>query len=344
MIRDRLARCGKKHYSVEVEYNANLQPLYSETSIRYGLNLNTQERNQELARYASITDELATVDFSSASDTISYELVRELLPPDWFHLLCIFRSDVGSYGEDRFHWQKFSSMGNVFTFELETLIFHALALVVTREAGLNEYWVNTFGDDVILPGIVAQPYLDLCTLLGFTANTEKTFVSGHFRESCGSYWYDGLDIKPIHLKEGFPNVEALYKLANSVRRYAHRISDNTVCDIRFKHCWLYLYTQCPKSLRFQIPEGFGDIGFIDNFDVTIPKLRKLGCGWEGYSFPALRTSSVTRIHEGDGMLLARLKNRSIDRAANNAVDSKSRTTWSVAKATTESWYNLGPWI
>lgn len=42
---------------------------------RYGLDLKTQERNQQLALIASVRGDLATVDFSSASDSISAAVV-----------------------------------------------------------------------------------------------------------------------------------------------------------------------------------------------------------------------------------------------------------------------------
>jgi len=54
---------------------------------RVGIDLTDQSRNQRLAKEGSITGNLSTLDLSSASDTVSYELVRLLLPADWVNAL-----------------------------------------------------------------------------------------------------------------------------------------------------------------------------------------------------------------------------------------------------------------
>lgn len=56
---------------------------------RVGIDIvHAQELHRELARFASIYPTvLATLDLSSASDTIAYRVVEELLPRDWFYLL-----------------------------------------------------------------------------------------------------------------------------------------------------------------------------------------------------------------------------------------------------------------
>lgn len=53
---------------------------------RVGIDLNDQTRNQGLAATAW-RDKQATIDLSSASDTISTQLVIEMLPFEWFSLL-----------------------------------------------------------------------------------------------------------------------------------------------------------------------------------------------------------------------------------------------------------------
>jgi len=65
--------------------------------------LDDQGTNRFLAALGSITGELATLDLSMASDTVSYRLVEYLLRPDWFEALNTCRSPVGFYklGEGR---------------------------------------------------------------------------------------------------------------------------------------------------------------------------------------------------------------------------------------------------
>lgn len=86
----------------------------------------TKEFAQDLHRYlaliGSVTGGLATIDLSNASDTICRVLVKLLLPKDWHTLLSSLRSPFTCLKGRWVRLEKFSSMGNGFTFELETLI------------------------------------------------------------------------------------------------------------------------------------------------------------------------------------------------------------------------------
>ncbi len=97
---------------------------------RFGVDIRDQTRNATMARKGSIDNSLSTIDLSSASDTISYQLVKFLLPEDWFRILDAARSASVTYKGHEIHLEKFSSMGNGFTFPLETLIFWALHAMV----------------------------------------------------------------------------------------------------------------------------------------------------------------------------------------------------------------------
>jgi hypothetical protein len=100
---------------------------------RRGIDLDDQEINQGYAAKA-LELALATLDLKAASDTVSVELVYELLPPDWAFALDALRSHwaLKPSGE-RVRLEKWSSMGNGFTFELETLIFWALSSSVLED-------------------------------------------------------------------------------------------------------------------------------------------------------------------------------------------------------------------
>lgn len=96
--------------------------------LRAGIDLNSQRINANWSRIASKYSYLATVDFSSASDTICWQVIEELLPHDWFCILKTFRSSFSTLNGVTKRISKFSSMGNGFTFELESLIFYVLAV------------------------------------------------------------------------------------------------------------------------------------------------------------------------------------------------------------------------
>lgn len=180
---------------------------------RCGVNLDSQERNQMLALKGSLDGKLSTIDFSMASDTISTETVRLLLPPEWFDHLDRLRSKNYMMDGSIRPYHKFSSMGNGFTFELETLIFYSIARASCEELGVDWEDVSVFGDDVILPGSACELFEKVCNYLGFTVNDEKSFTNGYFRESCGEDYLKGHRVRPVFCKE-LTTVQHVVSLAN----------------------------------------------------------------------------------------------------------------------------------
>lgn len=166
---------------------------------RRGLDLETgQELHRRMAAEASVSEEHVTIDLSNASNTVTYTLVKLLLPDMWFDLLSMFRCSLMKTGRG---WQKlemFSSMGNGYTFELETLIFAALIHSCGGKIGQDSF---VYGDDIIVPKSISADVLALLRYSGFTPNKRKTYTSGHFRESCGGDFLNGHDVRPYYLKE-----------------------------------------------------------------------------------------------------------------------------------------------
>jgi len=164
---------------------------------KWGIDLSSQAKNQEYARIGSIDGSLSTVDLEMASDTLSFNTVALLLPYDWFELLCSFRSSsfVSPWGSG--NYAKFSSMGNGYTFSLETLVFTA----AVRAVGSRQYAV--YGDDIVLETHLVPNLVKLLSFLGFKVNVEKTFCNpqSRFRESCGCDYYKGQFITPFYLRE-----------------------------------------------------------------------------------------------------------------------------------------------
>lgn len=320
--------------------------------LRAGIDLRTQDNNQRLARLSSIDGRLATVDFSSASDSISKELVRELLPPRWYNLLNSMRSTFGTHNNAPIRWEKFSSMGNGFTFELESLIFYAAAFAV-REYLHEDGEISVFGDDVILPERCYELFADFSRFLGFTVNLKKSCYNSPFRESCGAHYYLGINCKPVFLKERLRDVSAIYKLANSVRMLSHRYNSHYGCDSRFRNCWKHLSLRIPKPLRFRIPYGKGDGGLVSNFDEAVPTRARNGI--EGYYYSALAEVGKTRQFDGMAVLFARLKTiegtkinalspQVNDTEYNNSYTLRGRTRLCITRSLANQWYNLGSWI
>ena len=307
---------------------------------RVGINLNSQERNQQLSRVGSKTNHLASVDFSMASDTISVATVEALLPPRWFTVMNILRSKSGRLGKDLIKYEKFSSMGNGFTFELETLIFYAIAVACCEACGDNRSEVSVYGDDVIIPQGSFSLFQRACSFYGFTVNNQKSFSDGPFRESCGTYWFGGISCKPFFLKELINSIHEKTKVANGVRRTSFHGGQYPYCEARFKPVFDLLVQSSHKPLF--ISDGFGDGAFIGNFDEATPSRAKHGI--EGYF--ALTIVTVPLGYESDhhSVLLARLKDRSVDMHFGNTVHVRRRTRYMRKRILVPRWLNLGPWI
>lgn len=288
--------------------------------LRHGIDLRKQSRNQEMARSGSLTLELATIDLSSASDSIASAVVEELLPRRWWLLLDASRSHYGTRGETFVKWEKFSSMGNGFTFQLESLIFYAVALCCAEYLSLGKEQVSAYGDDVILPTACYELFSEMMDFYGFRVNAKKSHFDSTFRESCGAHFFSGIDVKPIYLKDRVDSVPAIYRLANAIRRFAHRRNSRYGCDASFRKVFELLVTSVPSALRLRIPEGLGDGGFISNFDEASPSRVKkgLGAGYQPAPFvvPNVVEVSKTYYDETVGYLLASLwqlkANRDLD--------------------------------
>lgn len=182
----------------------------------FGIDLSYQQNhNRELARLGSLKEAYVTIDLSSASDTVGHKMLKEVMPRNalaWFDLL---RSPVTTLpnGEEQ-ELHMISSMGNGFTFSLETLIFscivssvyHSLNIRMVRPVQESPFKrgnpgnFGVFGDDIIVVPEARHRVLRLLNILGFTVNQEKSFFEGPFRESCGGDFFRGHNVRGVYVK------------------------------------------------------------------------------------------------------------------------------------------------
>jgi len=175
----------------------------------FGIDLSSQPKvNQQLAQVGSTTGRFSTIDLSSASDCISLSLCSKLLPSWVFDTLMEIRSPSTLVGGDAVRLEMMSTMGNGFTFPLQTVIFSALIFAVYRSKGILPVRCDRpldtnfgcFGDDLIVRDDTFHSVIGLLELLGFIPNTEKTFNDGPFRESCGADWHSGHSVRGVYIK------------------------------------------------------------------------------------------------------------------------------------------------
>lgn len=280
----------------------------------FGLHLESQKGNQDLAMIGSSSDELVTADLVSASDTNAHQCVRLLFKyrPDAVSLLEWAR--VG-YSFDKktktlLPLEKFSAMGNGYTFELETIVF--LSLVVACRKILKDHKpFRVYGDDIIVSRNVWPLLSKTLTFLGFNVNTQKTFGDTYFRESCGADYFNGVNVRPIFfkqkVKDGDDFKELCYIYANQLLLSASRLTGGIARDSCYKRAWLHLYLSVPKHLRFRVPDGFDANGFLGDFDEAVPGLKRAKDGWQGYLFRYSYRPSERTARYAYGKLISSLK-------------------------------------
>ena len=185
--------------------------LTSRLKEHWGIDLEFQQfKNRELARVGSWNGSFSTIDLSSASDSISLKMLEWLLPTDFYRWLLRLRSPTSRLPNGRrLELHMISTMGNGFTFPLQTIIFTSIVLSAFRMDGLEpiypfgeregNFGVN--GDDIVVPTRITAKVLRLLKLLGFTPNADKTFVEGPFRESCGGDYFNGRNLRGVYIKK-----------------------------------------------------------------------------------------------------------------------------------------------
>lgn len=210
--------------AIEPSYNTWFQlgvhEVLSRRLSRAGNNITDQRRNGLRAKMSDI----ATIDLASASDTVATETVRLLLTgffssdastsngQDWFEFLGTLRCTHSTLPNgESVKLEKFSSMGNGFTFVLETILFLSVARAVADLTGARAPTV--YGDDIIIDQSAALLLIEALSFLGFEINQTKSFVVGPFRESCGYDWYEGVYVTPLHLR-GKVHYTGVYQLLN----------------------------------------------------------------------------------------------------------------------------------
>ncbi len=185
--------------------------------------------NQWMARSGSLNGEYATIDLSSASDTIGLGLLSYILPEALNKDLGMLRSPYTVYGGKSIKLNMVSTMGNGFTFPLQTWIFANLVLACMIEKGLpirdiyNKRRYSVFGDDIICPSGIYDYVCRMLGACGFTVNGSKSFAVGPFRESCGGDFFLGTNVRSVYLKECTSDSH-VYSLINRLVDWTERHS------------------------------------------------------------------------------------------------------------------------
>jgi hypothetical protein len=255
---------------------------------RVGINLQDQSLNQRMAREGSLDDSedgFVTIDLSSASDSISRGVVANLLPPEWVELLNSTRSGAGTIDGVSFRYHKFCSMGNGFCFPLETLLFTAAC--VATDCGTPGIDFSVYGDDIIVRKKHSANLITFLSVLGFSVNSDKTFLQGPFRESCGADWFGGEDVRPFTLDFELDSLSSLFKFLNlSSRNERSKLFFLGVRDV--------ILSRIPTVFRFFRPfVGNEDSGIdVDKDEFLLCRHAKWNFSLQCWSWLELQSSGV----------------------------------------------------
>lgn len=314
---------------------------------KVGVNLQDQSINQTLALKGSLTGSLATLDLKAASDGVSWFLCQELLPPDWVSAIKLCRSPTGILPDGSSHYyRKVSSMGNGFTFELESLIFWALIESCCDYLGLHGATISVYGDDLIIPTEAVSLTLDILRCLGFEPNMSKSFWSGEFRESCGEHYSHGSNVSPFYIRKNIEDPHDHILVANLLREWA---SANLPwgCDKRCERTWNRVLDSVPSRYRCFGPlyrnGQLNDSSFGVDWDFASPS--KARNGYEGWQFHYVAQVSKPRRIDHIGALIGSLDVRSGVRPPKETTRYNSPGVRLKVKTSTErQWHDSGPWL
>lgn len=226
-----------------------------------------------LAKLGSVTGHLNTGDLVGASNSVTVGHIHAFFPSSWTRVMNDLRERFGYNEEDSslILWEKMSTMGNGYTFEMETALFYALC----QAACGNSNAVSVFGDDLIYPAFHHDKVVEAFIWAGFTFNRSKTYHGASpFRESCGRYYYKGVDVKPFYLQRVPSSIGDIIKLHNDVMSW---LAGQHGTDVS---AWQSVIDECrdvvPKS--FWGPPGMAGCLWADVDECRLTR----HAGWQAY--------------------------------------------------------------
>lgn len=249
-----------------------------------GINIKTaQMRHRMLAKRFSVNRSHVTADLSSASDSFNRELVRRLLPAIWYKKIVFGLPRHYIDSGTRYSLQSIMTMGMGHTFPLQTLLFTCLLRAVKTLLG-SDGLISVYGDDLIYPRAMHSYVVDVFKRLNLRMNTDKTFVSSYFRESCGGDYYRGFDVRPFS-----PQGETQVLSRNYYAAFLYKLYNGLL--LRWDA------VEVPQALHFLLTEIANAVGTIHQVPSSFPAdagvqvsrpLRPGIIPWTAVGYDALR--------------------------------------------------------
>ena len=191
----------------------------------FGISLKTQpDNNRALARLGSVDGSFATIDLASASDSISWSLCQQIIPENLLGFFRMARCPTTTLPSGKeVTLRMISTMGNGFTFPLQTLIFACVVRSVYSMMGLHSSdpskHFGVFGDDIVVRREAYHCVIKYLEMLGFKVNVTKSFGDGTFRESCGHDYDSGAFVRGVYIRS-LETVSDVYSAINRLNRWS----------------------------------------------------------------------------------------------------------------------------
>jgi len=236
-----------------------------------------QNRHRMLVKKFSVSLTHATADLSAASDSLTSESLNRILPREWYcalkkaitHQVIVKTPD----GNRSFYTSSVLPMGNGFTFPVETLIFYCIIKAIGELTGVEGVF-SVYGDDLIYPSRLHKFVVGIFPMFNLVLNADKTFVKAPFRESCGSDYYRGVDVRPFFFQGECQRLTASQYLAFLYKTYNGLTRRWDPWEIRSTLYYLLQEIAQVAQVIFRIPVSYPDTAGIK---VDYPGLIPLGC-------------------------------------------------------------------
>jgi len=177
---------------------------------RLGVNLSERPNiNRYLAKKGSINGKQSTLDSTSASDTIYHRIWvgDKILPIHVSWWIDLLRCDTVVVRGRPCPLHMCNTMGYGTTFPLQTLIFLAICTVAYKALGIPVRLsgrgcnLSVFGDDIVCHTRAYGLIFNLLKAYGMLPNELKSYNTGNFRESCGTDWVNGYNVRGVYIQK-----------------------------------------------------------------------------------------------------------------------------------------------
>lgn len=276
--------CTEANLNMLIQKSAGA--FIEERLLRYfGISLSTQpDHNRRFARIGSVDGSFGTIDLVSASDSISWQLMLASLDDSFFKaVLRISRSESAVLPDgSEVALRMISTMGNGFTFPLQTIIFASAVRSVYQLMGfpcvcpVSQYGV--FGDDIVVRREAYDFTVRMLTKLGFEVNAGKSFNSGPFRESCGHDYFRGNNIRGVYVKS-LETPQEVYSCINRLVRWSTSSGIPLIRTLNLLRSWVR-FIPVP-------PHESDDAGFKVPMKATVPRVT--ASYWYHYRYYKAKT-------------------------------------------------------